>query len=236
MADNVLNNKTFKYIFRIKEDLEIVFGLTIDPVKMQLIVDPTQNNLPHWTELNTHQCPHCPLQVNENPHCPIAIQLVPLVKNFDHLVSYDEISVTVEDGSRTVSQKTTAQRGISSMMGLIIAASGCPHTDFFKTMVWFHLPFSTSEETLWRVTSSYMLAQYFKVQKQQSPDFAFEGLKKIYADIKMVNHYMAKRLTEACKNDSSTNALVILNLYTSAIPRVIDKSLSKIQFMFPPFN
>jgi hypothetical protein len=186
-------------------------------------------------KLDFHQCDHCPILLSDNSHCPIAVHLVSIVQSFDRLVSYDEMHVTIDDGTRTISQKTTAQKGISSMMGLIIAASGCPHTNFFKSMVWFHLPFSTREETIWRATSSYMLAQYFKVQKGEAPDFTFDGLKNIYANIQNVNQHMSLRLTEACKSDSSKNALIILDIYSSAIPMVIDKSLNKIQFMYSHF-
>ena len=54
--------------------------------------------------------------------------------------SSERIRLEVTTTDRFVAQDTSAQKGISSMMGLIIATSGCPHTAFLRPMARFHQP------------------------------------------------------------------------------------------------
>ena len=59
-----------------------------------------------------------------------------------------------------------------------MATSGCPHMDFFKPMARFHLPLANAEETVYRATSMYLLAQYFLQREGKEADMELEGLKK----------------------------------------------------------
>ena len=51
---------------------------------------------------------------------------------------------------------------IRSLIGLIMALSGCPHMEFFKPLARFHLPWASLEETTLRSASIYLLMQFFK--------------------------------------------------------------------------
>ena len=85
---------------------------------------------------------------------------------------------------RTVSKETTAQQGLSALMGLIMAKSGCPQTGpHFKPMVRFRVPLATAEGTLYRAASIYLLAQYFVNEVGGEPELKFEGLTKIYENL-----------------------------------------------------
>ena len=137
---------------------------------------------------------------------------------------------------RWIAQRTTAQLGISSMMGLVIAACGCPHTAFFKPMAWFHLPLASEEETLFRATSFYMLAQYYSQKDGRAADFEFEGLAKIYQNMQTVNCAIAQRLREATANDSSVNAIVILDSFAQIVPFAIEESLEELRYLFSPHS
>jgi len=120
-------------------------------------------------------------------------------------------------------------------MGFVIAVSGCPHTAFFKSMARFNLPLSTKEETVYRATSTYLLAQYFLKKMEQKADLELDGLKQIYQNIMVINTSVAERLRAASKTDSSINAIILLNVYANAIPFVIEESLEEISYLFKPY-
>lgn len=84
---------------------------------------------------------------------------------------------------RTVSAETSAQQGLGSLLGLIMATSGCPHTVFFKPMARFHLPFSNESETIYRAVSMYLLSQYFTTREGAPIDAGLDGLRDIYDKI-----------------------------------------------------
>jgi hypothetical protein len=210
---------------------QVVYDLHIDEDRLRL-VDQRRDPPPFWTILNFFQCPHCPLTVDIEPHCPLALNLVGIVQRLDHLLSYEKVQVVVVTRERVITQKTTAQSGISSLMGLVIAASGCPLTDFLKPMARFHLPFANEKETIWRAVSTYLLAQYFHKTSGGKPDLDLKGLGKIYDDIEKMNVAIAKRLRAASKKDSAVNALVHLDVFAKHLTLPIEASLEKIRYLF----
>ncbi len=225
---------TIKYCFKFADDTQEVFHLDLDPQNYELVGN-VPDNLPHWTSLDFHQCPNCPLSSSTHPNCLLTLHLVNIVRLFDRILSYDEIHVEVITEERCISQRTTAQRGISSLMGIVIATSGCPHTVFFKPMARFHLPFASEEETLYRATSMYLLAQYFLQREGKKGDFELQGLKQIYDNMQLVNTAIAVRLRAASKTDASVNAIIMLDMYAKAIPYVIEESLEEIRYLFTPY-
>ncbi|MBU1170974.1 MAG: hypothetical protein KKD44_15560 [Proteobacteria bacterium] len=225
---------TIKYSFTFADKTHEVFHLDIDGQSLELISNPPEIP-PDWTRLGFHQCPHCPLDSRAHPHCPLSLNLVNIVRYFDRILSYDEIQVEILTEDRCISQKTTAQRGASSLMGIIIATSGCPHTVFFKPMARFHLPFANEEETLYRAASMYLLAQYFLQQDGKSGDFTLQGLRTIYDHMQMVNISVAERLRAASKSDTSVNSIVLLNLHAQAMPYVIEESLGDLRYLFDSY-
>jgi phosphoribosylaminoimidazole-succinocarboxamide synthase len=121
------------------------------------------------------------------------------------------------------------------MMGLIIAASDCPHTVFLKPMARFHLPFSDEVETIYRATSMYLLAQYFKKKEKGKADFTLIELMDMYDQLHIINTAIASRLRIAGETDSTVNAIVLLDIFTKTLPKAIDESLREIQYLFKPF-
>jgi hypothetical protein len=143
--------------------------------------------------------------------------------------------VEIRTPERAISQKTTAQRAIGSMMGLILATSGCPHTAFFRPMARFHLPLASEAETIYRAASMYFLAQYFRHQCHEEIDLEFAGLTKIYKNIQIVNKTIAERIRAATETDSSINAVIFLDMYAKAMPYVIRDALEEIRYLFKPY-
>jgi len=170
--------------------------------------------------------------MNSHTHCPLAVNLVNIIYELDTLYSYHQIHVKVIMENRTISQETTVQKALGSLMGLVIATSGCPHTRFFKPMARFHLPLADAEETISRVTSMYLLGQYFMQEEGHTVDFHFKGLMQIYENMHIVNKETAKRLRVAGKTDSAVNAIILLDIFTYVLPMSIDSQLQEIRHLF----
>jgi hypothetical protein len=196
-----------------------------------------QSGLPSWTELGFHQCGNCPLSTTDTRHCPMAVRLVPLVALFEKVRSYDDVSAQVESDERTVTKRTSVQKVLRSLMGLLSASSDCPHIEFLKPMAHYHLPFSSREETVYRVVSTYLLAQYFRRQQGKPADAGLEGLKAHYRELQQVNQGMAARLGAIRheQGDSSVNALVLLDLFAHSLPDSIDADLEELMPAFQEF-
>jgi hypothetical protein len=192
-------------------------------------------DLPAWTELGFQQCDNCPLSTSEVPRCPMAVRLVPLVDLFGKVRSYEEVSAKVESEERTVTKRTTVQRVLRSLMGLLSATSDCPHVAFLKPMAHFHLPFSSAEETIYRVASMYLLAQYFLKKDGKEDDTELKGLTQIYSNLRLLNRAIADRLRGATHTDSSLNAIVLLDMLASAVPFVIEEQLEDVRHLFAPY-
>jgi hypothetical protein len=220
-----------KYCFGLPDGGQEVFDLRFDAESFGLLASVPETP-PSWTALDFHQCPNCTLSAADHPYCPLVVNIVDIVKRFGDLVSHDEIRLEVVTEERCVSQVTTAQRGICSLMGLLIATGGCPHTAVFRPMARFHLPLASEEETAYRVTSMYLLAQYYLMKAGKEASFELDGLRQVYDRVHMVNASVAKRLRAATTADASVNALIMLDVFAMGIPFTIEDSLEDIRRLF----
>lgn len=223
-----------QYCFQLSEERQEIFNLELDAASLEL-VGHIPDSLPEWTRLDFHQCTHCRLDIDTHPYCPAASHLADVVRRFEEILSYDEVRVDVSTQERRISQDTTAQLGIASLMGLMMAASGCPHMAFFKPMARFHLPMSTAEETTYRAVSMYLLGQYFIREENRPIDFQLEGLKDIYNNVQLTNSYVADRLRAATKSDSSLNGLITLDMFAKSTLFAIKESLEDILYLFSSY-
>jgi hypothetical protein len=150
------------------------------------------------------------------------------------VVSYDQVRVDVRTNERLVSQETTAQQALSSLLGVIMGASDCPRTTFLRPMARFHLPLSSEPETIYRAAAAYALGQILRANGSDTEglDTAFTGLKEAYAQLHKVNRGIARRLGAATRNDPARNAIVLLDAYTTLLPEAIDQSLAEMRPLF----
>ncbi|MBU0483667.1 MAG: hypothetical protein KKB30_04040 [Proteobacteria bacterium] len=222
-----------KYFFSWKNG-RAVFELDLDKKTLALKTKPLIG-LPPWTNLDYYQCPNCPLHVAQVSHCPAAISLIPIIKNFNEVDSQDIMEVEVIISGRRIIQQASARRSISSIMGLLFAASGCPHTRHLRPMIRFHLPLANENETIMRAISMYLLAQYFKYNNGGEPDLKLAGLKKIYQEMQIVNMTMAERLQSKDGTASSINAMILLDMYAKAIPSAIEGTLEDLRYLFKSY-
>lgn len=222
------------YCFKSEKQKHEIFELRLDSQTLEM-VNKSSEDLPAWTRLDFHQCPHCPLNTHSHPYCPVALSLVDVVKRFDNVLSYDQIDLEVITAERRVSQHTTVQKGISSLLGLLFPTSGCPRTAFFRPMVRFHLPMATQQDTIFRATGMYMLAQYFLRKEGRRGDFELHGLTQIYNNLHLLNIKIAERLRSAAQTDSSINAISSLDVFTYTLTFSIEDQLEEIRHLFTPY-
>ena len=104
-----------------------------------------------------------------------------------------------------------------------------------ESMVRFHLPFATVEETVFRSVSIYLLGQYLSIKKGLKADFKLDQLKKSYIDIQKVNCGMASRLRTVTEKDAFTNAVITLDAFAKELPWSIEEQLKNIEYLFEAY-
>jgi hypothetical protein len=85
---------------------------------------------PDWTRLDRHQCPDCPLAGSGATHCPMATALADVQDFASRFDSFNALTVTVVMPERETHTVVSAQRALSSLMGLLIGT--CPDFDTFE--------------------------------------------------------------------------------------------------------
>ena len=219
------------YAYRFEEGATIKFDLLLDHDTLTLVPEK-RDDLPEWTLLGYCKCAICPLDERTIPRCPVAANFSGIMEKFNNFTSHDRVNVACIVEERTYSKSTTVQMGVSPLLGIIMATSGCPILDQLKPMVRFHLPFASLEETIFRMVSMHLVAQYLRHQAGKSAEWGLEGLSTIYAQVSQVNRDFADRMVGASKNDVNVNALVNLDAFAKMVPLAADKMLKKISPYF----
>jgi hypothetical protein len=226
-----MNKLVLKYRFTFPDSSERAFSLEMDRDTAEL-TPSTRTDLPAWTELGFSQCSGCPFQAEAVPRCPAAVHLSAVIEGFEDIVSYDTVRVAVESEERSVTATLSAQQALASLMGLVMASSGCPRTAVFRPMARFHLPFSSESETAYRVAAMYLVAQHFADRDGAPSDLKLDQLERVYRGVHAVNRGMAQRLRAATRQDAIVNAIVLLDVYSSLVPAAIHDLLDEIRPAF----
>jgi hypothetical protein len=231
-----MSNKTIdiRYSFRFAARPPEIIDLQLDPLTLAVVNRPV-SDAPEWARLAYHQCPHCPLDVGKIRDCPVAVSMVDVVHRFYDVKSHEVVDLEVVSVERKISQRTVAQKGISSLLGLLISTSGCPHTDFFKPMARYHLPLASEEETVFRVSGMFLLGQYFRNQNGQPETLELHGLRQIYANMHLLNGKISERLRCAIREDSSLNAVIVLDVFAHTFEYALEEDLVDLQRLFLPY-
>lgn len=196
------------YIIDFLDGKQLVLPLYLD--SSTLALQQRVENLPEWTKLEFEQCPNCPLDPDIHEHCPIAVNMSGSLMVFNDYLSYEMVDVTIETAERRYQKKVALQDAISSFIGIVMATSGCPVMDHLRPMVRTHLPFSSRTESVYRVISMYLMAQYFRKQHGIEADWDLKHLVELYDEIGKVNHAFSNRMFAQYEKDANINALVIL--------------------------
>lgn len=197
---------------------EASFDVDLEKPGLRL-VRPGVADPPSWTRLTYHQCPGCPLKENEHPRCPVALSLVPVIRAFSDVLSHDEAFVEVDTPSRRYSATTKSAHAIGSLIGIYMAAAGCPVLDKLRPMLLTHLPFATVEESTSRAISTYLMAQYALHRRGAAADWDLKGFVAHCAEVQSINRAFVRRLSTHIEQDAPVNAVVLLNCFSSASSR-----------------
>lgn len=190
-----------------------------------------QEAVSDWTRLDFHRCHGC--EWHQTDHCPVAIGLQKPSRLLGKFKSFEPMTVVVESPERTYTKETTVQEGLSGLFGLIMASSGCPAFEHFRGLAWFHLPFASFEETLFRVISSYYLRHQLSGEILSKEEMIAD-IRRIYDTIKQVNIGITNRLRHgvAPHSDSPMNAVVILDAFGALVPMSVDDGLHELKEIF----
>lgn len=219
------------YTYRFANDTVKKFELALDKGTLALVTE-RRKDLPEWTLLEYHQCANCPLKRMTHTHCPVAANLSGIAWEFKDVASLEHVAVTVTVEERTYFKNTTMQHGLSPLLGIIMATSGCPVLDPLKPMVRFHLPFASLDETVFRMVSMHLVAQFIRHQEGKTASWTLDGLTRIYAEVGKVNKEFAQRMQAAARSDANVNALVNLDVFAKMVPLLAEDMLKQLKPYF----
>jgi hypothetical protein len=223
---------TFRYHFRFDDGRQRDVSVRLDPRTLELQPTPPADP-PAWTLLSSNKCTHCPLADGPQVRCPAAVSLVEVVDLFGAACSFDQVDVTIQTPARQYAKRGSLQQAVGSLIGLLLATSGCPVTARLRPLVRFHLPFATDWETTYRVLSMYLLAQFLIARRDGRPDWELSGLSTIYRDLRLVNRHLSKRLILAGPGDAHVNALLVLDAFADIISFSLDeRRLDELEALF----
>jgi hypothetical protein len=227
--------RTITYRFRWDDGREKRFDIRLLFPSMRLVETPPPS-LPDWTKLEFHQCPNCPLKPADSPRCPPAVSLVSLVELFKDSFSTEVVDVTITAPEREYRKRMGIQDGLSSMMGIYMAAAGCPVLDKLRPMLYSHLPFSTLRETVFRAISTYLMAQLLKHRRGEPASLDLAPLVESLEQINEVNRTFILRLHSLGLKDASLNALVRLDCLAGYSSFQINKDhIKQLEAVFGPY-
>lgn len=184
-----------------------------------------RSDLPAWTRLAHCQCENCPLTVKDASHCPAAVDLVPVITDFQRIPADKIARITVVTPQRTYSKQTEIEEGLRALMGVIMASSACPILSKLKPNARYHLPFSSQQDYTMRSVSFYLLRQYFLYREGSRPDWDLQGLVTLNQDLKTVDEALGERVKEACSDDANLKALLSFFNMSSSLGSSLDEQL-----------
>ena len=224
-----MTNVTYRFFASANERLSVQLDFDERTYRVKLPEDAAR---PDWARLEFERCPNCNLPDSE-AYCPAALALAQFLPLFETRISYEKAVVEVEMETRTVVSKTTFQFGMAALIGLAMAASGCPRTRFLRPMARTHLPFATDQETVFRTLAVHLLGQYVAHGKGGAAlSVSFDELKENYLQLSKVNTAMSERIRAAIKRDAAVNAVIILESFALIAPENIDYGFEDIQDLF----
>jgi len=218
-----------EYVFELPGRAELRF--TIDQKR---VYSPATDHATHpdWTALGFNRCAHCPLPETEYRWCPAAIDVEGIVRTFAGISSSQSALIRVQTPERQFQRADDVQTGLNSLLGLVMASSGCPILGELRPLALFHLPFSTPEETIYRTTGNFLLRQYFIRRSGGTPDLELNGLKRLYQNLEQLNADFALRLRRASQNDANINAIANLSSLSMVVRFSLEDHLTEMKSLF----
>lgn len=223
-----------EFKFKLSNCAEKVFVIHLDPETLALAMDQKETP-PEWARLEFKQCSICPLNTTLTKYCPIAANISRMGLEFGGLSGSDKTATTVIVKERAYFKAGSLMEGLSPLLGIVMATSGCPIMEPLKPMTRFHLPFASLDETMYRMVSMYLMSQLIRSRAGKKPDWTLDGLSKIYEDVSKLNKDFVQRMRAAAKSDANIHALVKLNVFAVMLPIESEKTLQEITPSFASY-
>ncbi len=219
--------------YRITMESGRLFEFKVDP---RQVPDTKADARPHpdWVRLGFHQCSNCPLPRGSCVYCPAALALENIITEFKDTLSYARAEVRVTSPERIYLKECDVQTALRSLVGLVMATSGCPILSQFRGLAASHLPFASLEETLFRTAGAYLVKQYFVHKSGGTPDLEMNGLDHFYKSISTVNTCFKSRVDIVCGQDANQNAVGSLFYVAVGIGYSLDDNLAELRGRFFP--
>ncbi len=217
-----------EYIFEMDNGETLFFQVDID----RCYHEEMKKAYPSWTKLEYNQCDICPLSAETYRYCPTAVDLQEIVEKFSSFLSHKQVAVRVKTSDREYIKTCDIQTGLQSLLGLVMATSACPILSKLGALASFHLPFATTEDTLFRTVGAYLLRQYFILSAGGEPDFTLGELKAIYNKLEELNYSFGERIRIASKSDANLNAVVQLGALSFMVYVSLEEQLKDFRDAF----
>jgi len=216
---------SISYLFDFENNNVKTFEALLNSSTLSLVL-PQSYEIPPWA--NAFRCSQCPRETANSHCCSICINISHLIEEFKTFDSVTPCTISVRTKERNYSLKSDVQRGLSSLLGLYMATSDCPFLGFLRPMARFHLPFASTEETIFRSTGSYLIGQYFKAKKSNQADFELSQLPATYSKVSKINHDIIRHLRKNYyTHDAYANSLVILDNFAQMISAFLPEELDE---------
>lgn len=141
--------------------------------------------------------------------CQAEKAITPVVAAVDDLLSTDSIRTEVRQEGRTVSLESPAPRALASLLGLLMASSGCPRLQPFRAMALFHQPFATAEENAVRAAGFWLMRHWARNHAASEP---FAELQALWEDLEDVNRHVSTKLLAHSQSDVASNGVAYLDV------------------------
>lgn len=224
---NPCHNFSYKFRFTNKN---VNLDYQVDSKTLGLIVEKNIK-LPDWAKLDYNKCASCPLNSAEVSHCPMALATLKPIELFNENLSTERVRVEVQTPEREYVKDCDLQTGLSALMGLLMATSGCPFFDFLKPLARFHSPFSSLEETHYRILSLFLMRDHFGDCKQDSRSLQ-EKVFEPYGKLANINRDFLGRMRGVIQKDSALNAVVILDSLSQVVLMSLDNGIDDLEYLF----
>ncbi|MDQ8193235.1 hypothetical protein QEH59_02280 [Coraliomargarita sp. SDUM461004] len=215
-----MDSENVVYHFEL-EDRKIEFDVATSPGQVN------DDAHPEWARLSHRQCECCPLKESDCAYCPAATRINEVIEAFADNQSTEQVKVTVTTAERCYFEECDLQVGINSLMGLMMATSGCPVLKELGAMASFHIPFCSTRETLHRTVGSYLIQQYFKQLKGEEADWELKHLKELYGVLEGLNQDFSKRIQSSATSDALSNAIIMFFATSVVVASSLDEQLAR---------
>jgi hypothetical protein len=222
------------YEFKLSSGLEKKFTILLDRETLAFVRE-RNDTPPDWARLDFEQCSNCPLNITLTRYCPIAANLSGIAQAFKDVTGPDKATTTVLVKERGYFKSGSIQEGLSPLLGIIMTTSGCPIMEPLKPMVRYHLPFAGLDETVFRMISMYLTAQFIRSKAGKKPEWTLDGISRIYGEVKKLNKDFGLRMRAAAKSDANIHALVKLNVFAVMVPVEAEKTVKEITPYFSSY-